>query len=94
NREVLGDDGRYFTTPESLRELIGDAERHPSQSHELGQRLQRRAEQNYDWDVVAGGYEALAQRLAAGYSIRNLPSRYEPMPADSYPTHPHLSAPN
>jgi glycosyltransferase involved in cell wall biosynthesis len=82
NREVLGDDGRYFTTPESLRELIGDAERHAFQSHELGQRLQRRAGENYDWDVVAGGYEALALRLAAGYSIRNLQSSHEPMPAD------------
>lgn len=82
NREVLGDDGRYFATPEDLRELIGDAERHASQSHELGQRLQRRAGENYDWDAVAEGYEALALRLAAGYSIRNLQSNSEPTPID------------
>jgi len=87
NREVLGDDGWYFTTPESLRVLIGDAERHASQSQELGQRLQRRAEKNYDWDAVTSGYEALALRLAAGYSLRNLQSRYEPIPVDR-PQHP------
>ncbi|HXD61997.1 MAG TPA: DUF1972 domain-containing protein [Lacisediminihabitans sp.] len=80
NREVLGVDGRYFTTPESLRELIDESEHHASQSHLLGQRLQRRAELEYDWDDVAEGYEALAIRLAAGYSIRNL---------SAVPAHPH-----
>ncbi|WP_349899806.1 DUF1972 domain-containing protein [Parafrigoribacterium soli] len=78
NREVLGVDGRYFTTPESLRELIDESEHHASQSQILGQRLQRRAELNYDWDAVAAGYEALAIRLAAGYSIRNLSSKPAP----------------
>lgn len=80
NREVLGTDGRFFTTAETLRELIDDAEHHASQSQDVGQRLQRRARDLYDWDLVAEGYEDLATRLAAGYSIRNLQPDYEPMP--------------
>ena len=85
NREVLGEDGRYFTTPEDLRELIGDAEFHASQSQLLGQRLQRRAAAYYDWDAVAEGYEALAVRLAAGYSIRNLPQQHARPPVTPHP---------
>ncbi|MET4780340.1 DUF1972 domain-containing protein [Glaciihabitans sp. UYNi722] len=69
NREVLGEHGMYFGTPDAFQERIDYAERHASQLLVLGQRLQRRAELTYNWDDVAEGYEDLATRLANGYSI-------------------------
>lgn len=70
NREVLGEHGMYFDTPDAFQERIDYAERHASQLPVLGQRLQQRAELTYNWDDVAQGYEALAARLANGYSNR------------------------
>jgi glycosyltransferase involved in cell wall biosynthesis len=69
NRDVLGDQGMYFSSPDSFQEGIDHAEHHPSQLHGLGQRLQRRAELAYNWDDVAEGYEDLARRLSRGHSI-------------------------
>lgn len=69
NREVVGDDGCFFSTPQTVRRLFDDAEQRPSQLKEVGQRLQRRASEHYNWDDVASGYERLATKLAEGYSI-------------------------
>lgn len=69
NREVLGEHGLYFGTADDFQERIDHAEHHASQLLVLGQRLQRRAELNYNWDDVAEGYDDLATRLANGYSI-------------------------
>ncbi len=69
NREVVGDDGCFFSTPHTVRRLFDDAEQRPSQLKEVGQRLQRRASENYNWDDVASGYELLATKLTDGYSI-------------------------
>jgi glycosyltransferase involved in cell wall biosynthesis len=75
NREVLGADGGYFGSPAALQLLFDDAERSALRLLRIGQRLQRRAYTNYDWDAVALGYEELVERLAAGYSIHPLSSR-------------------
>jgi glycosyltransferase involved in cell wall biosynthesis len=77
NREVLGEHGMYFGTPEAFTERIDHAEHHVSQLLVLGQRLQRRAELTYNWDDVAEGYEALAVRLANGHSIHRTHQSHE-----------------
>jgi glycosyltransferase involved in cell wall biosynthesis len=69
NREVVGEDGCFFSTPHDVRRLFDDAEQRAPHLKEVGQRLQRRASENYNWDDVANGYELLATRLANGYSI-------------------------
>jgi glycosyltransferase involved in cell wall biosynthesis len=71
NREVLGKDGIFFSSVHSLKAQFDHAEHHPSELARLGQRLQRRAQETYNWDGVATGYESLARRLARGESIRH-----------------------
>lgn len=70
NREVLGATGAFFSSAASLAPLIEDAEFAPHRTAELGDASRSRAEQQYDWNDVADGYEALAVRLAGGYSTR------------------------
>jgi len=70
NREVLGEEGRFFRTAEDVSRLLENAEAAPPQMNEIASRLQERAEENYNWDDVALGYERLAQRLTGGYSTR------------------------
>ena len=72
NREVLGENGRYFDNPAELGRLLLAAEADRTGTQRLGARLQDRAESRYDWDDVSAGYERLAKRLAAGYSTRGL----------------------
>lgn len=72
NREVLGTVGMFFDSAAVLAPLIEDAELAPHHTDELGSALQSRAEQRYNWDDVTDGYEALAVRLAAGYSTRGM----------------------
>ena len=68
NREVLGDDGRFFADPDQLAACIDAAQAAPDEMIEIGQRLQQRAEQRYNWDEVTSKYEELAARLAGGES--------------------------
>lgn len=75
NRDVLGEDGLFFNSPATLREQIDSAEHHASQLEKIGQRLQRRAEQNYNWDDVADSYESLARNLVQGHSIHHVAKR-------------------
>jgi glycosyltransferase involved in cell wall biosynthesis len=72
NREVLGDDGEFFATPEDLAALVLKAESDPERMRLTGDRLRDRAEEFYDWDAVSAGYEELAQRLASGYSTHGV----------------------
>ena len=64
NREVLGPDGRYFSTPAGLAVLLRQAETEPTAFVDQGVRLQARAAATYSWDEVAVGYETLLKRLA------------------------------
>lgn len=63
NREVLGDAGRYFTTPADVARELTAAERDPDGCRDRGRDLARRA-LDYDWDDVAARYSDLAVRLA------------------------------
>lgn len=65
NREVLGSAGRYFRSPKELAALLKIAEATPDQVRSAGRQGQDRA-RDYDWDDVAGKYESLSRRLAAG----------------------------
>lgn len=70
NREVLGENGRYFSEPEQLASLLEWSEANSDVALELGRRLQTRAEKRYNWDAVAEQYEELAARLVAGATQR------------------------
>jgi glycosyltransferase involved in cell wall biosynthesis len=74
NREVLGEAGLYFTTPEQVARLIADAEGSPETTARRGQQAQSRAAL-YDWDTVTRGYEALCHGLAAGAFTRSANGR-------------------
>ncbi|WP_127843426.1 DUF1972 domain-containing protein [Actinomyces wuliandei] len=73
NREVLGDTGRYWRTPEDVSALVASAESDPGAQADRGQAAQRRA-RLYDWDQVAARYESLALRLALGGPVAMRPS--------------------
>ncbi|WP_227497107.1 DUF1972 domain-containing protein [Planctomonas psychrotolerans] len=72
NREVLGNDGQFFTDGLDLATLLEHAEADVPDTLRCGLRLQDRAEATYDWDRVTDGYEALARRLFDGYSTHGL----------------------
>lgn len=65
NREVLGESGRFFTTPAQLAHLVNSAE-DDVDSVRRRARAARIEATRYDWDDVTGKYEALCRRLAAG----------------------------
>jgi glycosyltransferase involved in cell wall biosynthesis len=64
NREVAGDDGEYFTTPEDLGPMLLLSEADPGAWHVRGVRLRERMSQLYRWDHVTDGYEQLARDVA------------------------------
>lgn len=66
NREVLGNSGQFFQDAHDLAAQLGEVETSPETMSRAGQRLQLRARENYDWDLVTDGYEELAYSLAAG----------------------------
>lgn len=70
NREVLGELGRYFTTPDELAALCAAAEADPDATVARG-RAQPATLGRYDWDRVAEDYQRLALRLAAGTPTSN-----------------------
>jgi glycosyltransferase involved in cell wall biosynthesis len=78
NREVVGAEGSFFGSSGTLRQYFDSAESNPQSHVLLGQRLQRRAQQLYDWDDVTLGYEELSTRLASGYSIHKNITRSTP----------------
>lgn len=70
NREVLGRDGRYFSTSEELAPLIENAETDAREAAARGGRLRERAAALYRWDEVAVRYEQLCVELARGVPQR------------------------
>jgi glycosyltransferase involved in cell wall biosynthesis len=64
NRDVVGDAGRYWTTPADVATLIVSAEQDRTGTLERGHRCRERAD-DYQWDDVAAEYEDLCKRLAA-----------------------------
>ena len=73
NREVLGEAGRYWTTPDEVAALVVSAESDVEAQTARGEESRKRAAL-YDWDEVASGYEALARRLALEGPVRRRPS--------------------
>ena len=73
NREVLGEAGRYWTSPDDVAALVTSAESDVEAQAARGEESRKRAVL-YDWDEVASGYEALARRLALEGPSRHRPS--------------------
>jgi glycosyltransferase involved in cell wall biosynthesis len=72
NREVAGIGGSYFRSPSDLAHAVEEVEQYPFRFRDLGELMQERAMKLYDWDVVTEQYEALASKLARGYSTRGM----------------------
>ena len=70
NREVLGPDGEFFSTPEQLSERLHAAESAPIRQRDRGRRLRHRAATAYNWLEIANGYEAMLKGLNAGETTR------------------------
>ncbi|WP_104091175.1 DUF1972 domain-containing protein [Arthrobacter sp. GMC3] len=64
NREVLGDSGEYFSTPEQIPALVHEAEGDACKIARRSQASVERARE-YSWDDVADRYESLCRRLAS-----------------------------
>ena len=69
NREVLGANGEYFSTPADIPALVQAAEASASDTKLRGKKSQADA-LAYDWDRVAEGYELLCRELAGRRSAR------------------------
>ncbi|HUX69817.1 MAG TPA: glycosyltransferase, partial [Cellulomonadaceae bacterium] len=67
NREVLGDSGRYFATPDELAAEVERAEQ-DVEGTRVRAAAAARAALRYDWDDVTARYEELCRRLATGRS--------------------------
>jgi glycosyltransferase involved in cell wall biosynthesis len=80
NREVAGPDARYFGDPDDVRECVEAAEIDPGSTKSAGSRLQERALERYDWDLVARGYTDLAVHLQEGHSSAGARSRKRSSP--------------
>ena len=70
NREVLGDDGLFFSSPDDLLEKLEKAETDPGEMLRRGSALRDRAGSLYRWDDVAEKYEELLGRLTDGWSTK------------------------
>lgn len=62
NREVLGDAGLYWATPEQLAQLLKEMWPHTVKRRELGQAAQERATHRYSWEKVTTQYLELCER--------------------------------
>lgn len=75
NREVVDDDGWFFSTPEQLAEQLAEIESDPAAAVRRGVRNRHRAESAFSWDDVTSDYEDLARRLACGESVHSTARR-------------------
>ncbi|GAB3680805.1 DUF1972 domain-containing protein [Angustibacter aerolatus] len=73
NREVLGEAGRFWRTPDDVAALVEAAEADPEGTRERGRSSGLRAKL-YDWDDVALAYEQLCRLLATRGPRRRRPS--------------------
>ena len=65
NREVLGDAGLYWRTPEDLATLLRDLWANPGELERLGECASRRAIERYSWDSVTERYLELCVGVSA-----------------------------
>jgi glycosyltransferase involved in cell wall biosynthesis len=66
NREVLGDSGLYWETPEQLGELLASTWPDTEKRRRLGEAARARALELYSWDEVTSRYLQLCERSLAG----------------------------
>ena len=74
NRETSGG-GWFFADSAGVTQALHDTETNPQAVADAAQTARRRAAAEFDWDTVAGQYEALAQRLVAGSSVHRVARR-------------------
>lgn len=75
NREVLDENGWFFSTPADVTTAFEKAEEDAAAARESGHRAQQRARVAFRWDDVADAYEDLARRIAAGHSVHRVARR-------------------
>jgi glycosyltransferase involved in cell wall biosynthesis len=56
NREVLGEAGRYWRSPDDLATLLRDIWGNPALIRKLGESARQRAEVHYSWEAVTSRY--------------------------------------
>ena len=83
NREVAGPEAQYFGDPDGVRSCVERAESDVISTKSAGSRLQNRAIERYDWDVVSRGYTELAfhlqeRHISAGGRAKSRRSRVIP----------------
>ncbi|WP_176697138.1 DUF1972 domain-containing protein [Microbacterium sp. 3J1] len=69
NREVLNDQGWFFSSPADAAQAFEEAEADAGTTARLGDAARARARVAFRWDDVADAYETLARSLAAKTSI-------------------------
>lgn len=77
NREVLGDDGCFFTSPQDVTAAVEDAEASPAEARERGLRAHKSVLERYDWDQVAADYGRLCAALLEGRGWQPPPDLYD-----------------
>lgn len=66
NREVLGDTGTFFSSPETVGDLVLAVEQDRAAAVRRGLAGRERATTRYSWDEIALGYEQLCEDLMVG----------------------------
>lgn len=96
NRDVLGEQGRYFHNAAALGRALRESESNRDDLATRGAALALRAASLYNWDAVALAYEDLCLKLAEGRSQRGAVSgrRKRSAPSSSRqcegPSSPHV----
>jgi glycosyltransferase involved in cell wall biosynthesis len=63
NREVVGDSGLFFSSPQELSRLLQKVVDDPALVEKYRTRAHTRARANYSWDAIADEYERLLKSL-------------------------------
>lgn len=64
NREVLRDNGEYFSSPVDVARLVEKAEKESDDAWARGVATQQNVTARYDWETVTDGYHDLCEELA------------------------------
>lgn len=83
NREVAGPAASFFGSARELASAVEHAEDDPSGTAHSGKAMQERAAEVYRWNLVAAGYESLAERLQRGDSIHGTGTAQAALPREA-----------
>ncbi|WP_336921881.1 DUF1972 domain-containing protein [Aquipuribacter sp. SD81] len=84
NREVVAEEGRYFSTADHVAEALHEAEDDPSATAGRGRRARELVLRRYCWDAVTEDYEQLLEATRAGTGHRPTGSCAAPAAPLSY----------